>query len=69
MSKFFSAGGLVGLLSLASAIATAFGKAPLAAVLSDPQTAVTANILVSGVGAVVAGVLSNKPVASAAPKA
>jgi hypothetical protein len=62
--NWLSGGYIIGGLTLLSAIATAFGKPPLAAFLSDPATASTLQTVINGVLALAAGAMQGiKPVA------
>lgn len=58
MTKFFTPGVAVGLLTVAATVAGFLGKAELAAFLGSAETANLVNTLVSSAGALLAGILS-----------
>ncbi|GJD92502.1 MULTISPECIES: hypothetical protein [Methylobacterium] len=57
MMKFVTPGVVAGVLTMAGVLSVAVGKPALGAFLSDPATAATVTAVVSGVGALLAGVL------------
>lgn len=73
MKKYLTKGSVAGLLALAAAVATVFGKTELATYFQDPQTATAVFTVATGVIGLAAGVLEgieSKPSASSvAPKA
>lgn len=56
--NFLSPGLILGLLTLISAVANAFGKPALGSFLSDPSTAQSVQVVIDGGMALVAGVLN-----------
>lgn len=66
MNKYLTKGTIAGVLTLASAVALAFGKTQLSAYFSDPATVTTILTVATGAIGLVAGVLKGieaKPVA------
>ena len=57
MNKYVTPGTITGVLSIASAIALALGKAHLAQFLGDPSTATTVGLVFTGTVGLVAGFL------------
>lgn len=55
--KYITPGTITGLLTVAAAIAGAFGKSELASFLGSEQTSQTIGTVIMGVGALVAGAL------------